>query len=718
MVSSDLITPHHLARKAIIYIRQSSPHQVLSNQESLRLQYALNDRAREFGWRADDVLVIDSDLGLTATSTQHREGFKKLLAQVTLGQVGIILSFDVTRLARNCSDFYPLLDLCGYQHCLIADCDGIYDPGSANGRLLLGLKGQLSELELHTIRARLTAGLLNKAQRGELALQLPTGLERLPTGKVVKDPNREVQDRIQLVFTTFLERGSASKVLEFFNLHNLQLPRRDRFGDLVWKPPRVSALLAVLKNPAYAGAFVYGRTRTITGPRPTDKAFTRLSLEQWKIRVNDVYEAYISWETFERIQIMLRDNYAEYDRNKTRGVPRPGAALLQGIVYCGACGHKLVVQYKGGTRYLCNYLRQQYRVPVCQYLSADAIDRAVIGAFWKALSAVELDAYAEALAAEQEQRATLDHAQQHHLTRLRYDAALAQRRFEQVDPDNRLVAAELEQRWEAALRALKQAEEAYAQQRQLSRLASIPPEMQAQFRAIAQHLPDLWAQGCIGHIHKKALLRTLIDKVVLERVERDCVQTRIVWKGGATTTLMVAVPVGSFADLAGAERMEQLIVEQSGTGVSDEEIARQLTAQGYRSPMRDVVLPSTVQTIRLKHRLFQKRSQSHPRQIEGWLTVPQLAQRLQLTPHWLYDRIANGRIQVRKDAATGLYLFSDTPATLEALSALQSGKQAQVSFNVAAAQLDCGIPHSSEEGGNEPVRTWRGTCRGRTQSQQ
>src|SRR5262249_49040747 len=488
MFSSDLITPHHLARKAIIYIRQSSPHQALSNQESLRLQYALTDRARELGWHADDVLVIDSDLGLTAASAQHREGFKELLALLTLDQVGIILSFDVTRLARNCSDFYPLLDLCGYKRCLIADSDGIYDPGSANGRLLLGLQGQLSELELHPIRARLTAGLLNKAQRGELALQLPTGLERLPTGKVVKNPNREVQERIQLVFTIFLERGSASKVLEFFTRHDLQLPRRDRFGDLVWKPPRVSALLAVLKNPAYAGAFVYGRTRTSSGPRPTDKTFTRLGLEQWKIRINDVYEAYISWETFERIQSMLRDNYAEYDRNKTRGVPRPGAALLQGLVYCGACGHKLVIQYKAGTRYLCNYLRQQYRVPVCQYLSADAIDRAVVGAFWEALSAVELDAYAEAVAAEQQQRATLEHAQLQHLTRLRYDAALAQRRVEQGDPDNRLVAAELEQRWEAALRALKQAEEHYAQQHgQSSRLVGIPPEVQAQFRAVAQH---------------------------------------------------------------------------------------------------------------------------------------------------------------------------------------------------------------------------------------
>src|ERR671938_419902 len=282
MHNADLLTPQHLTRKAVIYIRQSTPHQVLSHQESLRLQYALGERARQLGWPDEAIDIIDDDLGLTAATAHHRPGFNTLVAQVTLEQVGLILSYDVTRLSRNCSDWYPLLDLCGYKGCLIADGDGVYDPASPNGRLLLGLKGQLSELELHTIRARLTAGLLNKAARGELALQLPIGLERLPTGKVVKDPNREVQERIQLVFTIFLERGSASKVLEFFTRHDLQLPRRDRFGDLVWKPPQLSALLAVLKNPAYAGAFVYGRTRTSSGPRPTDKTFTRLGLEQWK----------------------------------------------------------------------------------------------------------------------------------------------------------------------------------------------------------------------------------------------------------------------------------------------------------------------------------------------------------------------------------------------------------------------------------------------------
>ena len=255
MSTSELVTPQHLARKAIIYIRQSSPHQPIDNQESLRLQYALRSRALELGWAASSIELIDCDLGTTAASAEHREGFKELLTQVTLGEVGLILSFDVTRLSRNCSDWYPLLDVCGYRGCLIADRDSVYDPASPNGRLLLGLKGQISELELHTIRARLTAGLLNKAERGDLALTLPIGLVRDPSGVVHKHPDREVQSRLALVFKTFLQQRSASQVLRTFNAQQLLLPRRDRFGEVVWRQPTVPAILSILKHPAYAGAF-------------------------------------------------------------------------------------------------------------------------------------------------------------------------------------------------------------------------------------------------------------------------------------------------------------------------------------------------------------------------------------------------------------------------------------------------------------------------------
>jgi DNA invertase Pin-like site-specific DNA recombinase len=683
MSRSELVSPHHIERKALIYIRQSSPHQVLTNQESLQLQYALHHRALELGWRAEDIELIDHDLGLTAAFASHRSGFQQLVTKVSLGQVGIILSVEVTRLSRNCSDWYPLLDVCGYRGCLIADRDGIYDPGSANGRLLLGLKGQLSELELHTIRARMTAGLLNKAQRGELALSLPIGLVRDAIGKVHKDPHREVQDRLDLIFTTFLRVRSANKVLQFLNTHELCLPRRDRFGDVVWKKPTVAALLQILKNPAYAGAFVYGKTRSVrTDPTSPQTQEVRLPLEQWKIRVNAVYPAYIAWETFAQIQDILANNYAAYDRNKSRGVPRDGAALLHGIVYCGACGHKMMIQYKHGTRYLCNALRQQYHVPVCQCIPADSVDQHVVESFFQALSPIELDVYAAAVTAQQATFAQIEQAHQQHLERLRYEAALAQRQFNRVDPDNRLVAAELEKRWEVALADRKHAEEAQAGHSvSPAPLLALSPELEAAFRAIGQHLPALWQQGRVTQRHKKALLRALIDKVVVHRLARDRVQARIVWKGGETTTLSIPVPVGALKDLEGVETMERIILERSAAGVLDEAIAQELTELGYRSPLSQAVLPSTVKIMRLKHGLFQKRSQSHPRRIEGALTISQIAHRLDIDPHWIYDRIHNGTIQVDKDPKTRLFLFPDEPETIEQFKRLRAGQFQNLRFS-------------------------------------
>jgi DNA invertase Pin-like site-specific DNA recombinase len=369
--SEQLVTAGHLARKAVIYVRQSTPHQVLTNQESLALQYALKKRAMALGWCADDVEVIDADLGFSGSEAAHRAGFKELTARVTLGQIGIVLSSEVTRLSRNCSDWYPLLDICGYRGCLIADHDGVYDPATVNGRLVLGLKGTLSEMELHTIRGRLTAGLVNKAERGELALQLPTGLVRDEHGLVHRDPNLEVQDRISFVFEAFLRLRTAGKVLRVLNKGELTLPRRDRFGDVVWKRPTIEIVTSILKNPAYAGAFVYGRNSHTTthGPQGTVVRAKRLPMEQWRIVVKDKYPAYVDWETFERIQQMLKDNHAEYQRNKTRGVPRSGKALLAGLLYCGECGHKMMVRYTGATRYLCTFFHRQSGVSMATKIS-------------------------------------------------------------------------------------------------------------------------------------------------------------------------------------------------------------------------------------------------------------------------------------------------------------------------------------------------------------
>jgi hypothetical protein len=494
----------------------------------------------------------------------------------------------------------------------------------------------------------------------------------------------EVQDRISLVFETFLRLRTASKVLRYFNESELLLPRRDRFGDVAWKSPTATTILSILKNPAYAGAFVYGRTRNgnLHTQQGTVKKFERLPMEQWRITVKDKYPAYVDWETFEKIQKMLEDNHAEYDRNKTRGVPRAGKALLHGIVYCGECGRKMVVQYKGGTHYVCNALRREYGALVCQFLPADPVDDVVVNAFFEALSPVELDLYSRAMAQREQADEQARNARHQQLQRLRYQAELARRRFEKVDPDNRLVADELERRWEAALRELRRAEEAEDERQHQSEAFSegLSEELKETFTAIGQKLPRIWEGDVLSQQHKKALLRCLIEKVVVHRLAADLLQARVVWKGGQYTTFEVRTTVASFADLSDAEEMERLIRELFQEGLSDEEIAHHMTNLGHRSPQSPHVLTSTVKKVRYRLGLLRSCSRSHPRNMTASLTVSQVAQKLAVSVGWVYDRIHNGRIRVAKDAATGLYLFPDEPATMERLRELKAGKIHEIGF--------------------------------------
>ena len=380
---------------------------------------------------------------------------------------------------------------------------------------------------------------------------------------------------------------------------------------------------------------------------------------------------------------MLKDNHAEYDRNKTRGIPRPGKALLHGLVYCGECGHKMVVQYKGGTRYICNYLRQQYRTPVCQYIAADPVDTRVVDAFFQALAPVELDVYAQALAKRQQQAERLATAQAQHLERLRYEAAYCERQFHHVDPAHRHVAAELEHAWEVALQALKQAEAAEKQRAQASTLPApaLPPALQAAFRAIGQKLPELWPTDVLSQAQRKALLRCLIDKVVIQRARRDQIHTRIVWRGGETTTFEVPVAVGALSRPAGRAR----------DGATDSGAVCRGHQRRRDGPAAHPARLSLAQSARglAQHRQgYPPQAGSHAEslavapaaRIAGSLTVPQLAKALGITPHWVYHQIKRGTVVITRDAQTRLYLFPDRPETLEAFAQLRAGQLRELRY--------------------------------------
>jgi DNA invertase Pin-like site-specific DNA recombinase len=683
MSVSECIQARHLSRLAVIYVRQSSPHQTFANQESLKLQYDLSRRAQNYGWGPDRIRTIDTDLGRSGRTVEGRPGFQELVTLVTLEQVGILFAYDVTRLARNCTDWYQLLDLCGHRGCLVGDQDGIYDPATPNGRLILGLKGLISELELHTLRRRMTDGLLNKARRGELAQHLPVGLVRDALGRVVKRPDQEVQNRLDLVFATFLRLRSVHQVVRFFNSQDLRVPRLDHLNDVVWRPATTSSICSILDNPAYAGAFVHGRTRTV--PRVgsgSGKTSRRVPREEWPIQVLDKYPAYIDWETFEKIQAMLHDNYSEYRRQGSRGVPRSGKALLHGILYCGECGHKLAVRYASWPHYTCIFVRNKYRVgSECLRVPIAPVDQAVAQAFLEALTPAELDLYAQALTLLQQENEQVQQARHQQLERLRYQARLAERQFNRADPDNRLVTAELERRWEAALRELKAAEEGFQREQQQQRVpVTLDAETRRAFAEAGEKIPDLWRQDRLSAQQKKALVRCLIDKVVVQRPTPDVVQLRIVWKGGDTTTTDVPVTVGSWTRVARAAELEEAIVQLARQGKSDTEIAEELTRRGYRSPRQLTVTPGTVHRVRRAHGLFVHAGFSHPRRVPGYLTVPQVAHQLKVQPSWIYARIQKGVIHVQHDPKWKVYLFPNKAKTISLFKQFLAGKLQELRF--------------------------------------
>lgn len=674
------ITADHLRRLACIYVRQSSLRQVERNRESQVNQYQLVRRAEALGWSQERVRVIDADLGLSGRGSEYRSGFKELVAEVSLGHVGIIFSYEVSRLARNNSDWYHLLDLAAVFGTLIADHDGIYDPRLYNDRLLLGLKGTMSEAELHLLRLRLDAGRMNQVKRGEYRQHLPTGLVRLPDGTVVKDPDDQVRHVIELVFAKFEELGTCRQVLRYLRQEKVLLPRRQTSGfykgELLWKLPSDAAIYDIIRNPAYAGAFAYGRRQTDPTRRQPGRPSTGLvhkPMEEWIHLERDVYPAYITWEQYLANQERLHQNAMRFARRtqQPQGAARQGAALLQGLAVCGCCGHHMNVAYKASHRYFCNALAKRFGEPMCASLHGPSLDEVVVQAFFDAIRPAQLDALEAVLAAQQAERERLARQWEERLKRARYEAHLAERRYDAVDPDNRLVAAQLERRWEEGLRQLRATQEAYERFQQASAPSTLTPDLREQLRHISDTLPGLWHSGQLSNAQKKELLRCLISRVILRREAPDRIEINIVWVSGHYSIAYARPPIHRQRDVTGYAEMVKRIEELWQQGLNDEQIAAQLTTEGFHTARSADVSPVAILKVRQEHGWYLTRWQiRNALEVDGRLTARGLAARLGADRSWVYRRIYDGTIDPRyvaRHPQGNIYLIEDHPEMIELL---------------------------------------------------
>jgi DNA invertase Pin-like site-specific DNA recombinase len=585
--SNSKVQARHLKRNAYLYVRQSSLRQVFENTESTKRQYDLRQRAVALGWRVDQVVVIDSDLGQSGASAVDREGFQRLVTEVSLGRAGIVMGLEVSRLARNSTDWHRLLEICALTDALILDEDGIYDPAHFNDRLLLGLKGTMSEAELHVLRARLRGGILNKARRGELEMRLPIGFVYDADGRVRLDPDTRIQARVRQLFRTFRRTGSAVATVRAFRDQGLQFPRRiyrgPRKGDVLWGELDHSRVLWVLHHPRYAGAFCFGRSRQRLHP-DGHHVFVRLPPEEWTALIRDAHEAYIGWEEFEQNIRRLRENAQLLGTDREKGAPREGPALLQGLVVCAVCGERMTLRYhvQGGKRvpdYMCQRRGIQRAEPACQQIHGGGVDEAIGKLLVEMVSPVTLEV---ALAVQKELESRVDEGdrlRRQEVDRARYEADLARRRYMQVDPDNRLVADSLEAEWNEKLRALGEAQQRYDQQRQADR-AGLDEKQRAAIMALAKDFPRLWNDPHTPDRERKRMARLLIADVTLLR--GNDIRAQVRFNGGATHTIHVPLPKPAWMQRQTSPTVVAEI-DQLLSSYTDGEIAEVLNRKGLTS---------------------------------------------------------------------------------------------------------------------------------------
>lgn len=606
MSISPKILRHHLERQAVVYVRQATPKQVQVNQESTRRQYQLTERAQEWGWPRPLISIIDDDLGLSGTSSTQRRGFQQLVAAISLGEVGLVLVTEVSRLSRLNSDWHRVIELCAVFETLMADEDGLYDPRDPNDRLLLGLKGTLFAAESHILRARMRGNLLNKARRGELTLRLPVGYRRLHDGSVELEPDEQVRQTLHMLFEQFHILKNARAVQRYFLQNQLKMPRLVQkgidSGRLIWVVPTYQMIQQVLTSPVYAGVFVYGRCKTETVPAdPPEKRTRRLPMDEWEIVIPDVYPAYISYDQYLIHRQSLQDNLYNFEK-KGRGAARKGRGLLQGILICGRCGRRMTPSY--GSDYLsyaCRWEQATYASKQCQAFAMRYLDQAIGEIFLEAVQPARMEATLAALARLEQERQMLDRQWQLQLERAHYQAVLAERQYDAVDPDNRLVAQALETRWNDALVKLQRLEQecAAVQRSELSPLTEVEQQAVCQ---LAYDLPALWEAPTTTMADRKRLLRLVVKEVMLTVDSATRSATYMVtWSGGITTSHSVACPpIGwhCVTDTALVQRIRELAAVYP-----DHRIAEMLSAEGVQTHTGKEWTYQRVQSIRKQHRI-------------------------------------------------------------------------------------------------------------------
>jgi DNA invertase Pin-like site-specific DNA recombinase len=664
--SGSKVTDRHLTRWAIVYVRQSTRQQVLDHRESTRLQYALVDRAVALGWTADRVLVIDDDLGMSGASAAARTGFQRLVSEIGLDHVGLVLGVEMSRLARSGRDWYQLIELCALSGAVLADTDGVYDPADYNDRLLLGLKGTMSEAELHLIKQRMWNGRLNKARRGELAFPLPSGYVRRPSGEVVFDPDEQVQAVIRLVFAQFERIGTLHGVLRYLVRHGIELGIRLREGPdkgtLEWRRPNRMTLQTLLHNPAYAGIYAYGRRRVDTRRKDPGRPGTGRVVQgpdEWLVMIPDVLPAYITRAQFEANEARLAANRA---RAEAMGAVRGGQALVAGLVFCGRCGRRMTVRYhtqhgKALPEYMCVRDVTNYGTDkTCQLLNAACVDAFVTEQVLAALAPAAVQVSVHAADQVIAERAELEKVWSQRLERAAYQADRARRCYHLAEPENRLVVRQLEKEWEDALTAQQKLQEEYDRFARTSPRILTAAERQT-ITALADDIRGLWAAETTAVADRKEIVRAIVDRVtvtVAGTTER--VTATITWAGGATTEGALVRPVQRLEQLSYYPQLTARIRELAGQGMRSTGIACRLEAEGFR-PAKTGTRISQTTVHELMRRLGCETDRVHPRRPalsgdqpgphEWWLD--QLAAELDMPKATLHSWIRCGWLTARRE---------------------------------------------------------------------